>query len=233
MLRRTGWAEQPLPCPPRLPSGCCAQGPAAPWAHASPAVTAAHLAPSPACSHVCCGPEALSKQTLCCGGPEPFPPCHCRAAPLAARHICSPLCCTHTSTCSAGSPVAGPEAGRASGGASLHGRAGAPCARAGWGQPERRPGLVQDREAAAWAVSQGGGAATHGANPPCWRLGTLPGDQGLGTCLHRPLVLPSKLWGLVGPSPASSQASMEPLGLCHHDRDSTSATRHPTELAAP
>lgn len=76
-----------------------------------------------------------------------------------------------------------------------------------------------------------GVAAAHGATPPCQWLFALPGDLGLSSSLCQASVLPSKFWGLAGPSPAPSQASMEPSALCHCDRDSTLATGHPR--AAP
>lgn len=46
----------------------------------------------------------------------------------------------------------------------------------------------------------------HRANPLCRRLFTLPGDRRLSTSLHRPLVPPSKFWGLAGSSPVPSAA---------------------------
>lgn len=64
-------------------------------------------------------------------------------------------------------------------------------------------------------------AAAHGAAPPCQQLFALPG------VLLQPSALPSKFWGLAGPSPAPRQAPVEPSALCHHDRDSTLTTGHP------
>lgn len=59
-------------------------------------------------------------------------------------------------------------------------------------------------------------AAAHGATPSCQQLFALPGDKA-GSSLCQPWALPSKFWGLAGPSPApeSPQLSVTITGTAH------------------
>lgn len=83
---------------------------------------------------------------------------------------------------------------------------------------EEQPPMEQTHRAGGSVPSLG----TRGSAPACIGLWCCPASSGAWSV---PLLSPAL--------PASSQASTEPLGLCHRDRDSTSASRHPTELAAP